>query len=296
MGSSTRARQSAPPGESPPGDRIQSLSRGLRILEFVHAAERPVGIKEVAFGVGLQLPTAYHLVNTLLYDGYLERDDARLLRPGRLPGSLDGRVDVAVRRALGRAAYAVDDVAVLACPADAETPAAEARVTATAEVPGAASARHYPANSTGLMHLLAVGRVILAHQQPDVADETIALTRRAASMRGELFDEAELRDSLAEIAERRYGVLVSEGHACVATPIFRPTGELFGAVAVVVEPRRLQRGHDHLVTAASIAAREAKTTLHPNQTTTANKEATCTSTTATGTSPQVEDGDDLPAV
>ena len=90
MGSSTRARQSAPPGESPPGDRIQSLSRGLRILEFVHTAERPVGIKEVAFGVGLQLPTAYHLVNTLLYDGYLERDDARLLRPGRLPGSLDG--------------------------------------------------------------------------------------------------------------------------------------------------------------------------------------------------------------
>jgi len=82
VGSSTRARQSAPPGESPPGDRIQSLSRGLRILEFVHAAERPVGIKEVAFGVGLQLPTAYHLVNTLLYDG---RGVAVVIAPWNFP-------------------------------------------------------------------------------------------------------------------------------------------------------------------------------------------------------------------
>jgi IclR family acetate operon transcriptional repressor len=272
------ASTTAPSSEAP-SDRIQALARGLQILEYVHAAGRPVGVKEIAAGVDLHLATTYHLVNTLLYDGYLVRNGSRLLKPGRLPGSAERSGAVGVQRALGRAAYAVADVAVLARLAGAET-----RVTAAAEVPGAACAGHYAPDSVGLSHLLAVGRVILAYQPPDVADETIELTRRVAAILGELFDEAELRHSLQATAEQRYCAVVGEGDACVGAPVFNGDGAVFGAVAVVVPPRRLHRTLDHLVAAASVAAREIATALNAAQTTGTTKEEPCTSTTARSTS------------
>jgi DNA-binding IclR family transcriptional regulator len=161
-----------------------------------------------------------------------------------------------VQRALGRAAFAVDDVAVMARLAGAET-----RVIATAEVPGAPCSGHYDRDATGLSHTLAVGRVILAHQPSEVAEEMIDLTRRTACARGDLFNEAELRDSLQATAERRFCVVVGEGDACVGAPVLGRDGSVHGAVAVVVEPRRLHRGLDRLVTAASAAAREISTAL-----------------------------------
>jgi DNA-binding IclR family transcriptional regulator len=264
---------SIPARPDAPADRIQALSRGLKVLEYVHAVGRPVGVKEIAAAVGLRLGTTYHLVNTLLHDGYLERNGDRLLRPGRSPGGGD-RGAIGVQRALGRAAYAVDDVAVMARLAGAET-----RVTAAAEVPGAESGGHYAPDSAGLSHMLAVGRVIIAHQSPEVAEQTIELTRRVASMRGELFDEAELRDSLKATSERSFCALVGEGDACVGAPIFNSDGSVFGAVAVVVPPRRLQRVLDQLVHTATTAAREIGAAL---QTTT--KEEPCTSTRARSTS------------
>jgi len=248
------------PEPDPPSDRIQALARGLRVLECVHAAGRPISVKEIAAVVGLRLATTYHLVNTLLYDGYLERNGDRLLEPGRLPGRPEPQNTAVVRRALGRAAYAIDDVAVLARLAGAET-----RVAATAEVPGATCGGHYPPNAAGLSHLLAVGRVILAHQTRDDAEDAIALTRRVASERDEVFDEAELRDSLAEVAQCGHCTLVGDGDACVAAPIFDGDHAVFGAIAVVVAPRRMHRAHDHLVAVTTTAAREITAALRCGQ-------------------------------
>jgi DNA-binding IclR family transcriptional regulator len=244
------------PESDPPADRIQALARGLRVLECVHAAGHPISVKEIAAGVGLRLATTYHLVNTLLYDGYLRRNDDRLLEPGRLPGRPEPQSTAVVRRALGRAAYAIDDVAVLARRAGAET-----RVAATAEVPGAACAGHYPPNAAGLSHLLAVGRVILAHETHGHAEHATELTRRLASERHEVFDEAELRDSLVEVAQRGHCTLVGDGDACVAAPIFDADRTVFGAIAVVVVPRRLHRAHDRLVAVTTTAAREITAAL-----------------------------------
>ena len=56
-----------------PTDLIQSVSRALRILEEV--GEHPVGlnVKQIALQCRLALPTTYHLVRTLTYEGYLVR-------------------------------------------------------------------------------------------------------------------------------------------------------------------------------------------------------------------------------
>ncbi len=56
-----------------PTDLIQSVSRALRILEEI--GEQPLGLnaKEVAVKCDLALPTTYHLLRTLSYEGYLAR-------------------------------------------------------------------------------------------------------------------------------------------------------------------------------------------------------------------------------
>ncbi len=62
-----------PVSGSPPIDLIQSVSRALRVLEQVAQAQRPLPAKVIARRCGLNLSTAYHLIRTLCYEGYLIR-------------------------------------------------------------------------------------------------------------------------------------------------------------------------------------------------------------------------------
>jgi len=56
-----------------PTDLIQSVSRALRVLEQVTQADRPLPVKAIARRCDINLATAYHLVRTLCYEGYLVR-------------------------------------------------------------------------------------------------------------------------------------------------------------------------------------------------------------------------------
>ncbi len=57
----------------PPSDLIQSVSRALRVLEVVGAAPEGLPPKAIARRADLHLSTAYHLLRTLAYEGYLVR-------------------------------------------------------------------------------------------------------------------------------------------------------------------------------------------------------------------------------
>ena len=54
-------------------DLIQSVSRALHILDELAATPAGLNAKEVARRCGLALPTAYHLLRTLCYEGYVVR-------------------------------------------------------------------------------------------------------------------------------------------------------------------------------------------------------------------------------
>jgi DNA-binding IclR family transcriptional regulator len=60
--------------EEEPSDLVRSVSRALRILEEVGASHAPLAVKSIARRCRLHLSTAYHLVRTLTYEGYLVRD------------------------------------------------------------------------------------------------------------------------------------------------------------------------------------------------------------------------------
>ncbi len=64
----------ADPGSSAePTDLIRSVSRALRIIEEVSRSPHPLPVKVIARRCKLNLSTAYHLVRTLCYEGYLVR-------------------------------------------------------------------------------------------------------------------------------------------------------------------------------------------------------------------------------
>ncbi|WP_282702851.1 IclR family transcriptional regulator C-terminal domain-containing protein [Streptomyces sp. CC219B] len=51
-----------------------SVQRAMRLLESVAAHEHGAPAKQLARETGLALPTAYHLLRTLVHEGYLRRD------------------------------------------------------------------------------------------------------------------------------------------------------------------------------------------------------------------------------
>lgn len=55
-----------------PSDLIRSVSRALRLLEEVGHHPAGVSAKQVARACQLHQSTAYHLLRTLAYEGYLE--------------------------------------------------------------------------------------------------------------------------------------------------------------------------------------------------------------------------------
>lgn len=75
---------SAPPGQRPPPSAaseqaqsatlIGSVQRAMRLLESVAEHEYGAPAKQLARETGLALPTAYHLLRTLVHEGYLRRD------------------------------------------------------------------------------------------------------------------------------------------------------------------------------------------------------------------------------
>ncbi|MER5430974.1 IclR family transcriptional regulator C-terminal domain-containing protein [Streptomyces sp. NPDC002588] len=88
-----RPRSSAPPLQRPPGAAlpeqprstparqphpaatlIGSVQRAMRLLESVAEHESGAPAKQLARETGLALPTAYHLLRTLVHEGYLRRD------------------------------------------------------------------------------------------------------------------------------------------------------------------------------------------------------------------------------
>ncbi|WP_460067624.1 IclR family transcriptional regulator [Streptomyces sp. YKOK-I1] len=85
-------RPAAPPLQRPPGTGlpeqprptatepnpamtlIGSVQRAMRLLESVAEHQCGAPAKQLARETGLALPTAYHLLRTLVYEGYLRRD------------------------------------------------------------------------------------------------------------------------------------------------------------------------------------------------------------------------------
>jgi len=78
---------------SPEKTLVRSLQRGLQIINVV-ADAGPLHAKQIARSMRLPLPTAYHLLRTLVHDDYLVRlDDGSYVLGDRFGNELSAMRD-----------------------------------------------------------------------------------------------------------------------------------------------------------------------------------------------------------
>jgi DNA-binding IclR family transcriptional regulator len=218
---------------------VQSVQRALRILEVI--AENPDGItaKAIARRLELALSTTYHMLHTLVAEGYVVRLGGMrgfglgykipaLSRDLRHKLGVTPAVAAAIeevhRGAHAAAYYAVyrDREVVIAHVADsAETPRVDPLDVGF----------HQAA------HALAFGKVMLASLSPAARRDYLRERGLPVFTERTTTELARLEQDLARVATVGLGADVGEfqpGLACVAAPVVGADGSVTGAVSVSV--------------------------------------------------------------
>jgi DNA-binding IclR family transcriptional regulator len=222
-------------GPAAGGAFIQSLGRGLRILELVGARPEGVSLGGLAASLGLGKPTVHNLARTLVTTGYLVQrpSPARyLLGPAlfALAGNEQRRPSLRDRAAVEIAALVADfpgTIVLLAEPAGAEI-----RVTVRATPGGAGVER--PENRFLAPYGSATSLLFLAYWEP--------ARRRAHQERHPLWesaghrwtDEAALEAYLRRTRQAGHAELsVSEGKGLLlSAPVLSERGEFLAALGL----------------------------------------------------------------
>jgi len=222
-----------------PSTLIVSVQRALRLLEAtsLHATGAPA--KVLARDAGLPLGTAYHLLRTLTYEGYLRRlDDGAFVLGDRVDGLLaEGRFQTALARArpaLMALRDATAAAAYLARYGDGE-------ITVVEIVDGPKTPRvDIWVGFQEAGHATAIGKSVLASLDPPARRDYLArhpladLTPRTITDRDLLLHELEADGPAGLVLDREEYAL---GTVCAAMPVADGSG--VGAVGVSARVERL---------------------------------------------------------
>ena len=257
-------------GRSRHPDALSTLARGLHVLEYV-AANEGAAPKEIAAGLGLPVSTAYHLINTLIDEGYLVRLGASGLVIGDGVAALVERIDhrpdpfPELHPLLGELADRCGDVAVLGRLVGRQTVIMSVQAAA-----GAEHGDHLRAGLRGPSHTMALGKVLLASLDPSIAVAVLrgrpleSLTDRTVTGTDDFFAELETARTRGIALDAEEG---EEGLCCVAARIRVPADRPAAAVAVAVSPDRLRSGPERLISMVASAARRSSALLFDAHTT-----------------------------
>ncbi|NLX06669.1 MAG: IclR family transcriptional regulator [Phycisphaerae bacterium] len=218
------------------GQRIQSLDRGLQLLEYIAEQERPVRLTEMARLLEVEKSSAYRLVNTLATRGYVRQEpessgyllDERVFDlAGRLAGRR--RLGDLARRHLVCLARETGETAHLGVLGD------RAVVLVDHEFGSHAVGVTSRSGSSEPLYCTALGKALLAGMTEDelrtaVRSETLKRhTERTVTTYGQLAEEtgSVMRTGLArDWEEYRAGV------RCLASPVFDFRSRIIGAIGI----------------------------------------------------------------
>ncbi|WP_020661591.1 IclR family transcriptional regulator [Amycolatopsis benzoatilytica] len=215
---------------------IGSVQRALHLLDAVGASERPVPAKVLARTVGLPLPTAYHLLRTLVHEGYLSKlDDGYTL--GSQVGELRRRNSLhallpRIRPVLRALRDEVHGAAYLSLYSDGDI-----KLVDIADGPTAPSADLWVGVHESA-HATAFGKCILSALDADGRRDYLSRHRLADLTPHTITDTRVLEQRLSQsddVFNDREEYLL--GTSCVAATV-RAHG-LLGAVAISLPSRRL---------------------------------------------------------
>jgi IclR family KDG regulon transcriptional repressor len=209
---------------------IQSLARGLKILELLAQAETGVGITELAEALGVDKSSASRLAQTLAAYGFAEQDtDTRRYFVGpqimRLSRSVLSRMPLRdqAKPFLRQLVERTGECAHLAI-------LAQGQALYIDQVESLSSLRV----TTGIgtlapLHCTALGKSLLAFNSEPLPSDLPVFTPRTIS------DQETLRTHLEQTRRQGYAVDDEEyeyGVRCVAAPVFDFRGKVVGAIGI----------------------------------------------------------------
>lgn len=203
--------------------RVQSVARGLRILTQVATSPEGLTAREIAGALELRLPTAHHLIQTLVAEGFLMKDHGHRYRLGLRIGALAE----AFKRHLDPAEHLTSRARALAATTGEAAYLAgwsHGSIVIFTQIPG----RH-SVNVTDLRvglaehgHARASGKLLLAFADAETRDEYLRRHALVARTPATITDRGALEEECERIRVRRYAIDREEfapGVCCLAALI-----------------------------------------------------------------------------
>lgn len=220
---------------------ITSVQRAFRLLEAVSAHERGAPAKQLARETGLPLATTYHLLRTLVHDGYLRKlddggfvigDQLDVLHAGSRGQALLSRIRptlAALRDELSAAAYLTF------------YEEGEMRVAEIVDGPRAPRVDLW-VGFEDAGHATALGKCVLRELDDDSRNDYLSrhsladLTPRTITHRSELLRQLNSLPTAPTVMDLEEYTL---GTVCVAVPVY--SGDTLGSLGVSLRADRLSR-------------------------------------------------------
>ncbi|WP_162606490.1 IclR family transcriptional regulator [Jiangella asiatica] len=239
-----------------PPTTLQSVRRALAVLEVI-AYSSPPTAKDVAVACDLELATTYHLLNTLIEAGYVEKDDRRLFPTGRLVelgAAVERRLrpDPALIAAMERLTSVTGETTYL-------SEWLRGDVVAVGSMEGTNPVRVgiVPTGERGFAHARASGKVLLAFGPPERLEVVLKRGSLRARTANTITRVARLEAEIEQVHRQGYAVDRAEyieGVCCIAAPISESTGFSRYCLAVLVPATRFADEETMLIEAVTTAA------------------------------------------
>ncbi|MFD3309716.1 IclR family transcriptional regulator [Streptomyces sp. NPDC058694] len=223
---------------------ITSVQRAFRLLEAVSAHQNGAPAKQLARETGLPLATAYHLLRTLVHDGYLRKlDDGGFVLGDKLQMMQStGRGQALLSRVRPTLAALRDELTTAAYLTFYEE--GEIRVAEIVDGPRAPRVDLW-VGFEDAGHATALGKAVLRELDDEDRKDYLArhhladLTPRTITSRPELLrrlDTSPVAPAVTDLEEYALGTV------CVAVPVY--SGDTLGSLGVSMPVERLSRMRD----------------------------------------------------
>jgi DNA-binding IclR family transcriptional regulator len=243
---------------------ITSVQRAFRLLEAVSAHENGAPAKQLARETGLPLATAYHLLRTLVHDGYLRKlDDGGFVLGDRMQTlRTTGRAQTLLSRVRPTLAALRDGLAAAAYLTFYED--GEIRVAEIVDSPRAPRVDLW-VGFEDAGHATALGKSVLRELDEDARRDYLSrhhladLTPRTITSTPELLRRLDASPEAPAVMDLEE---YSLGTVCAAVPVY--SGDTLGSLGVSLPVERLSRMPDirkRLIPTASRVTRGLSLTI-----------------------------------
>lgn len=214
---------------------IQSLDRGLRLLEEIGKSRIPVSLKGLASVLGIDRSSIFRLLSTLENRGYLEREEeTKRYKLGYKILELSGELYVKIRIAeesrtyLEELASKTQEAAHLAIYSNGEVLFIEKADSTEVIAANMNIGRREP------LHCTALGKVLLTFLSEETLNSILSQGLKKWT-ENTIVEKDKLVQELKSVTEKGYAIDDEEykiGMRCIASPIYDYRGKIIAAMGI----------------------------------------------------------------